>query len=82
MGSALTKRERWRRVVLLCCHFMRNLAYYRVGHPGEPRPTNREFWLTVNGNFIDQCALEWCKLFGDLRGEHAWPNIRQRPGHF
>jgi hypothetical protein len=82
MGPALIKRERLRRVVLLCCHFMRNLAYYRVGHPGEPRPTDTEFWLTVNGNFIDQCVLEWCKLFGDPKGEHAWPNIVTDPATF
>jgi hypothetical protein len=82
MGSVLTKRERLRRVVLLCCHFMRNLAYYRVGHPGEPRAKDREFWLTVNGNFMDQCVLEWCKLFGDTKGEHAWPNIVSEPAAF
>jgi hypothetical protein len=28
---SLTRRERLRRVVLLCCHFARNLAYSRVG---------------------------------------------------
>jgi len=31
-----------------------------------------EFWRTVNGNFLDLCVLEWCKLFGDKRGEHCW----------
>src|ERR1700733_933850 len=73
--SPLSRRERLRRVVLLCCHFTRNLAYYRVGHPGEPRTPNRDFWVTVNGNFLDQCVLEWCKLLGDLRGEHHWRQI-------
>jgi len=28
--------------------------------------------VAVNGNFIDICVLEWCKLFGDSRGKHSW----------
>jgi hypothetical protein len=71
----LTRRERLRRVVLLCCHFTRNLAFYRVGRPGEPRSPNREFWVTVNGNFLDECVLEWCKLLGDTRGDHYWKQV-------
>ena len=31
---------------------------------------------------FDQCVLEWCKLFGDLKGEHAWPNIVIDPAAF
>jgi hypothetical protein len=66
----LTRRDRLRRATRLCCHFMRNLAYYRVAHPGEPRSPNRDFWVTVDGNFLDQCVLEWCKLLGDERAQH------------
>jgi hypothetical protein len=71
----LTRHERLRRVALVCCHFMRNLAYYRVSHPGEPRSPNRDFWVTVDGNFLDQCVLEWCKLLGDERAQHHWTKI-------
>jgi hypothetical protein len=80
--SPLSPRERRRRVVLLCCHFMRNLAYYRVGRPGEPRSRNRDFWVTVNGNFVDQCVLEWCKLLGDTRGDHHWKQLVSDHGRF
>jgi hypothetical protein len=71
----LTRRDQLRRVTLVCCHFMRNLAYYRVAHPGEPRSPNRDFWVTVDGNFLDQCVLEWCKLLGDERAQHHWSKI-------
>jgi hypothetical protein len=54
---------------------MRNLAYYRAAHPGEPRSPNRDFWVTVHGNFLDQCVLEWCKLLGDERAQHHWSKI-------
>jgi hypothetical protein len=74
-SAPLTRQERLRRVVLLCCHFMRNLAYYRVGFSGEPRHPNRDFWVTVNGNFLDQVVLEWCKLLGDERADHHWMRI-------
>lgn len=33
---------------------------------------NSQFWVAVNGNFLDICVLEWCKLFGDTRGKHYW----------
>jgi hypothetical protein len=71
----LTRRDRLRRVTLLCCHFTRNLAYYRVANPGEPRTPNRSFWVTVDGNFLDQCVLDWCKLLDDERAQHYWAKI-------
>lgn len=53
-------------------HFVRNAAYYRAFN-AAPVPRRREqFWRTLNGNFIDICMLEWCKLFGDLRAQHHW----------
>jgi hypothetical protein len=33
------------------------------------------FWLEVHGNFVDKCALEWCKLFADRKGEHHWRRV-------
>jgi hypothetical protein len=79
--TVLTRRERLRRVALLCCEFMRNHAYYRTGHPGEPREP-REFWVTVNGNFLDQCVLVWGKLIGDRKAQHHWTKIVSDPGNF
>lgn len=34
-----------------------------------------QFWVTINGNFIDICIIEWCKLFGDTRGKHYWGKV-------
>lgn len=83
----LTKRQRLRRVTLLCCHFVRNLAYHRAGRtssgdyflgPASPEQVG-QFWVTVNGNFLDCSVLEWCKLFVDTKnrrpGEHRWDNV-------
>ena len=82
MEEPLTRAERLRRVVRLCCAFIRNLEYYRVGFPGEPRSADREFWLTVNGNFIDQCILEWFKLMGDPNDDHRCLKVVTDPARF
>ena len=31
-----------------------------------------DFCITAYNNFLDICVLEWCKLFGDKKGEHYW----------
>ena len=55
---------------------MRNLAYFRAAWDGERLVyTPTEFNKTVNGNFIDICVLEWCKLFGEHKESHHWKNI-------
>jgi len=85
---ALSRRDRLRRVVIVCCHFIRNLAYYRVGgkHPtgwkNLPLGPTASFWRTVNGNFIDVCVLEWCKLIGDAKGQHCWERIVSDKANF
>jgi hypothetical protein len=84
--SKLTKRERLRRVVLLCVHFARNLAYYRAGH-GRLTKTSPPFWITVDVNFIDMAVIEWCKLLGDRKeskqkGKHFWAKVVTNPSHF
>jgi hypothetical protein len=33
----------------------------------------------VNGNCLDVSVLEWCKLFGEKRGEHSWGTIVKDP---
>jgi hypothetical protein len=79
-GRALPKREQFRRVTLLCCHFVRNLAYHRAGKNSSGQLKRAgEFWITVHSNFLDCCVLEWCKLFVDTKngnpGEHRWDNV-------
>jgi hypothetical protein len=74
--------KRLRRVGLLCCHFVRNCAYYRAGWNGERTKATNEFWATVQSNFIDISVLEWLKLFGDHNDEHHWKKVTEEPGSF
>jgi hypothetical protein len=81
---AVNRIERLRRVLILCCYFIQNLAYYRAGWNDQkvfPRYKS-QFWVTANGNFLDACVLEWCKLFGDEKGEHHWARIVSDPTSF
>jgi hypothetical protein len=63
----LSRRERLRRVVLLCCSFARNVAFYRAGQADQVQHLLSEnhpevaFWRQVNANFLDTAVLEWCK---------------------
>ena len=74
--STMTRRERLRRVAILCCTCARNLAYYRAGwHQGDivfDSTSNIE--RTINSNFLDMAVLEWCKLFTSNE-KHAWRKI-------
>jgi len=71
----MTRRQRLRRVALLCCHFLRNLAFYKAGWDGKTIKRKSPFWVGANGNFLDHCVLEFCKLFGDPKGKHYWRKI-------
>lgn len=80
-AATMSRRDRLRRVVILCRNFAVNLAYYRAGRKPEHlrlqdlRHPGANFWRTVSGNCIDISVLEWCKLFGDPKGEHYWKKI-------
>ena len=76
-----SRRFRLRRVVLLCVHFSRNLAYYRAGH-GRLTQKSPQFWITLDGNFLDIAVLEWCKLIGDRKGKHYWAKTVTDPSRF
>jgi hypothetical protein len=58
-----------RKLSLLCCHCVRNIAYYRMGFVTEDGTGNlkhaSQFGATVNSNMLDIAVLEWCKL-GDI----------------
>jgi hypothetical protein len=68
----MNRRTRLRRTGILCMHFVRNAAYYRAFNAAPVVRRREQFWRTLNGNFIDICMLEWCKLFGDLNAQHHW----------
>jgi hypothetical protein len=81
-NSEMSREERVARAFNLCVSFARNLAYYRVGRSEEyrqlfdpGRTDSAGFWLLANGNSLDMCALEWCKLFADRTGTCDWRNI-------
>ena len=71
----MTRRQRLRRIGKLCCHFLRNLAFYEAGWRRGELIFKDQFWVNANGNFIDICVLEWCKLFGEKRGQHNWMKV-------
>jgi hypothetical protein len=75
LGLPMTRRQRLRRVGILCCHFLRNLAFYKSGWRKGKLIFKDQFWVNANGNFIDICVLEWCKLFGEKRGQHYWRKV-------
>jgi hypothetical protein len=90
-----TERDRVRRAAILCVHFLRNLAYYRAGwavhieESGTSGSSHRvllrkesQFWRTVNGNCLDTCILEWCKLFAERDGKHDWRKVVADPTAF
>jgi hypothetical protein len=75
--------KRRRRIAILCCNFMRNLAFHRAGRQNEVRDylLNRnhpqgEFWIQGHGNCLDTCVLDWCKVFADYKhGKHHWRRV-------
>jgi len=76
------RRTRLRRTGILCLHFLRNAAYYRAWNAAPVARRREQFWRTINGNFIDTCMLEWCKLFGDLKAQHHWSKSVSDSGNF
>lgn len=68
----MARTKRLRRVLILCTHCLRNLTYYRLGWFNNRPAFDGDLMRTVNGNFLDICILEWCKLFAEPRGRHCW----------
>jgi hypothetical protein len=87
--GVMSRRDRLRRVLILCRNFAVNLAYYRAGRTPEhiglqdfTRNAQPNFWRAMSGNCIDICVLEWCKLFVEPSGKHYWGNIVSDPADF
>lgn len=78
----MTRRQRLRRVAILCCQCLRNLAFYKAGWREGAIVRRDQFWVTANGNFLNICVLEWCKLFGESRGKHCWQKAVSNPPSF
>lgn len=80
--TTMLRRDRLRRVVILCRDFARNLAYYRSGQSSRHKSlldpatcAEANFWRVTNSNCIDMCVLDWCKLFAEKSGKHYWINV-------
>jgi hypothetical protein len=78
----MARKKYLRMVATLCLYCLRQMAYYRAGWRRGSLIRQTQFWVAVNGNFIDICVLEWCKLFGDLRGKHSWKKAISDPEAF
>ncbi|MCD4674473.1 MAG: hypothetical protein K8S18_00550 [Desulfobacula sp.] len=78
----MARKKLLRMVATLCLYCLRHIAYYRAGWGRGSLILKTQFWVGVNGNFIDICVLEWCKIFGDLRGKHSWKKAISDPKSF
>ena len=61
----------------LSCEILRNSAYYRAGWETKDklRRQGSDFWINLNGNFLDIAVLSWCFLFGDNKAKFKWRGI-------
>lgn len=73
----LSQHERIRRVMILCCHALINFAFYKSGWKIRQPLARNQFWVEVNGAFLDRAILEWCKLFADKKERHHWRQVNQ-----
>jgi hypothetical protein len=71
----MNNEDRIRRVVILCCHCLRNIAFYRAGWKQGDLRIKRQYWVNANGNFLDIAVLEWCKIFAERSGKHHWRKV-------
>lgn len=79
--STLPPSQRADRAAWLCCHFTRNFAYYTAAMQHLPQD-RQGLWLTVTGDLLDICVLEWCKLFGNRNGKYHWKQVTLDPTSF
>jgi len=61
----------------LCYDTVRNAAYYSSAwdSSGNIKKSDLDFWVDLNGNFLDIATLSWCYLFGDGKAEFRWQNL-------
>ena len=78
----MTRSAKARRSGILCCHFLRNLAFYESWFKAGQPFKDKQFWVTANGNFLDIAVLEWCKLFADAKAKHHFSKVLGNSDHF
>ena len=71
----MPRKERLRRAVLLCCAFMRNLAYCRATFSAAPAGPNREFWVTTNGKHAEASGHALTRVSERKAVDHLRPGL-------
>ena len=71
----MDRRDRLRRMGLLCLHCLRNLAFFRATTEYRAAWEREQFWVAAHNNFLDVAVLEWCKVYGDPRAKHHWQKV-------
>lgn len=71
----MNRCERTRRTALVCCHCLRNVAFYRAGWRGGHIRRQHQFWISANSAFLDAAVLEWSKIFGEWNAKHHWRKL-------
>jgi hypothetical protein len=71
----MTRKQLLRRAGIICCHFLRNLAFYKAGWRKGVFVSREQFWINANGNFLEICVLEWCKIFGNKSDRYYYEKI-------
>lgn len=80
MTLSLKKQQR---SAQLCCHCLRNIAYFRAWWDAGQPNQDSDFVVNGNGNFIDIAVLEWCKVFTSPRKKkHNYEHVVKEPDEF
>lgn len=69
------QQQRKRRVARLCIYCIKQIAFKRSGRKELFRDPRNQFLVAIDGNFLDMCVIEWCKIFGDKKSKHHWKNV-------
>lgn len=72
------KHRKYRRVIMLCYDFARQLSYHRALNRFKNQDDGRfnlNFWTSVYNNAIDIAVLEWCYFFKSHKDDLHWKLI-------
>ena len=78
----MNRSAKARRAGILCCHVLRNVAFYQSWDEAGQPFKEEQFWITANGNFLDIAVLEWCKLFVGSKGKHHFSRALEDADQF
>lgn len=79
----MTDIAQLRETIAVVVAFTRNVQMLRAFDELYQR-RDQNFWIIINGNFLDVAVLEWCKLFGSDNQDHQpahWKNVVPTADH-